>query len=308
MAILSAILLLALTRAELIDRFRAPSVIRVNGLVEVVGNCPPEMRREFQVPVASFVGDVCEALYAETRQPRKKLAKPGILVTIGDETNAVRDVVVRVKKRDDGEVYTQINLPAPGFADVERVRIETVKAFSRYFNPNEELDDATATARYRRAIPELRIDDQYAAIEDWMSGEKAGEDDEEYLKLSRSVLSPGEARAEDVLRFASSLYLYPAYYDAPFHGGRLQCSFREAVPLSREDMNVRLAAYRMLTPIFAYGMGHGERMNAAVEAYVLFLRELAAGVKSDEELLKLLDEADAKLKGVLDESEESRQP
>lgn len=308
MTVLSTILLLALTRAELIDRFRAPSVIRVGGLVEVVGNCPAEMRREFQVPVAGFVGDICEALYAETGQQRKRLTKPGILVTIGDETNAVPDVIVRVKKRDGGEIYTQINLPAPGFADVERVRIETVKAFFRYFKAGEEIDDATAAARYRRAIPELRIDDQYTAIEDWMSGKKGGEDDEEYLKLVRSVLSPGKARLEDILRFSSTLYLYPAYYDAPFLGGRLQCSFREAVPLSREDVNIRLAAYRMLSPIVAYGMGHGERMNAAVEAYVLFLRELAAGLKSDEELLKLLDEADAKLKGVLDESEENRQP
>ena len=41
-------------------------------------------------------------------------------------------------------------------------------------------------------------------------------------------------------------------------------------------------------------------MNDAVKAYVKFLAELAKLKLPEEELLKLLDDADAKLKGVLE--------
>ena len=50
-----------------------------------------------------------------------------------------------------------------------------------------------------------------------------------------------------------------------------------------------------------FGQGHGDKMNAAVEAYAKFLTELARFKLPGEELGKLLDDADAKLKGVLEE-------
>ena len=58
-----SILLLALTRAEVLERFKAAPITKVDGLVRVVADCPADMRREFQEPVASFVADVCRTLY-----------------------------------------------------------------------------------------------------------------------------------------------------------------------------------------------------------------------------------------------------
>lgn len=308
MSTIAAILCFALTRAELIDRFKAPSVTRVGNMVEVVGNCSPEMRREFQVPVAVFVGDICEALYGGTGIPRRKFATPAIRVTIGDSTNRVDDVIVGTDRNDDGEVVTRMLLPSPGFTDIARMRIETVKAFWRTMKDGAELDDAQAEALYRKTDPESRIADAYASVASWLIGEKGDGDDEEFLKLFRSVLAPGVVREEDVVRFSSRLYLYPASFDAPFCGEHHQCSFREAVSIARKDPNVRLAAYLKIPSLAAYGTGRGERMNAAVDAYLRFLKELAAMKVTDEELFRLLDEADAKLKGVLDEGEENRQP
>ena len=46
MAICSVLLAAALTRAELIERFKAPPLTKVSGLVQVVADCPAEMRRE----------------------------------------------------------------------------------------------------------------------------------------------------------------------------------------------------------------------------------------------------------------------
>ena len=54
MGFFSAMLVLALTRAEIIDRFRAPPLTKVGGLVQAVGECPSDMREEFLAPVAEI--------------------------------------------------------------------------------------------------------------------------------------------------------------------------------------------------------------------------------------------------------------
>ena len=102
MNVLAAILLCALSRAELIERFRAPVVTQVDGLVSVRANCPADMRREYQLPIAGFVSDVCRTLYAGCRIKQKRFAQPGIVVTIGDVRTNVTNVVSRVQTRSDG--------------------------------------------------------------------------------------------------------------------------------------------------------------------------------------------------------------
>ena len=102
------------------------------------------------------------------------------------------------------------------------------------------------------------------------------------------------------MTFASRLFLYPELYAMPFCGKYAACSFRDAVLFAKEDPFVRLAAYQKIQSLMLFGSGHGDKMNAAVTAYARFLAELARFKLSGEELLKLLDDADAKLKGVLE--------
>ena len=45
LTLIATILLAALTKAEIIDRFRAAPVTQLDGLVQVYGDCPADMRR-----------------------------------------------------------------------------------------------------------------------------------------------------------------------------------------------------------------------------------------------------------------------
>ena len=63
MLVLTTALLLALSRAEIIERFKAPVVTQSDGLVKVYANCPEDMRREFQTPIARFAADTVQMLY-----------------------------------------------------------------------------------------------------------------------------------------------------------------------------------------------------------------------------------------------------
>ena len=58
LTLIATILLAALTKAEIIDRFRAAPVTQLDGLVQVYGDCPADMRRDFQLPVASFTSGI----------------------------------------------------------------------------------------------------------------------------------------------------------------------------------------------------------------------------------------------------------
>ena len=299
MVLLSAILLFALTRQEIIERFRAEPVTKVSGLVQVVADCPADMRREFQTPVAGNVAEICRTLYrGETMQPLR-FDLPAIIVHIGDVRTNIANVVARPSKRDDGSSVTRIYIPSPGFADLGVLRTEVVKAFYRAVK-GEELDDAAAVAKLRAADPVLRANDDYEAIERWLAGKGVAEDDEHYMKLCRSVITPGLARESDVLRFASRLRLYPPSYDAPFCGKYASCAFAEAVDFAKEDRRIRVVAFDKAPLVIAYGGGRGEELLAAAEAYSRFLFDLAAYVKPREELLAELEEADAKLNVALE--------
>lgn len=297
MTVVAAILLAALSRAEIIERFRSPVLRQVDGLVEVHADCSRELRREHQTPVADFVSTVCRRLASAETKALGHFAVPAIVVHIcGGVTNDT-NVVVRVD-RSAATPSTHLYLRSPAHADQGRLRTETVKAFYRAVK-GEELDDEAALKALRSAIPELRIADEYADLAAWRSGDVGARELERYLKLMRSVLDPGRAHSEDVATFASRLYLYPPQFDLKFAGSYHECSFREAIALAAKDPCVRYAAFLKRNQLLLYGGGRGAEMFAAAQAYADFLMELARYRKSPAELEDLLDEADAQLKGVV---------
>lgn len=283
---------------------KAPPITKVSGLVEVVATCPADLRREFQMPIATYVSDICTKLYSGLGEKAVRFEEPGIVVYLGDVRTNRTDIIVRPGVRSGGAKYTRLTLPAPAFTDLDQLRRETVKAFYVAVK-GKTLDDTEADRMFREADPELRIDDAYRSIARWRRGRyEDGHDDEYYLKLSRSVLQPGVARTADVLRFASRLYFYPDAYAAPFAGTSTCCSFREAIALAKKDIRIRLFAYSKYPLIIVYGGGHGEDLQAAATAYAEFLRELAAYEKSEAELGRLLDAAEAKLNAAMEAAKE----
>ena len=302
MTLLASIALLALTRAELLDRIKAEPVTQLDGLVQVYGDCPADMRREFQLPIASFVSEICRKLYAADNRRPQKFPEPGSIVRIGDVRTNIAEGVSRPATRANGAKFTRIYVPSPSGADLVLMRREVVRAFFRAVD-GLDLDDASADKRLRAADPFTRLEDIQAEVAAWRErGEYAeGRTDDDYLKLLRGVHLPGVATRADVLTFASRLYLYPSLYGVPFCGKYTSCPFREAVSIARDDPAVRFAALAKMRSLVLFGQGHGDVMNAAVDAYAKFLAELARLKLSDEELLKLLDDADAKLKGVLEQ-------
>ena len=291
MSPLFAIFFFALTRAEIIERFRASPVTRVDGLVQVIADAPADMRKEYQMPIAGFTGDLCMKLYGGVKEKPKKFNEPGIIVYIGDCRTNDASVIARPATRPDGTPFTRIFLPAPGYADTEKLRLETVKAFYRAVK-GETLDDAAALAAVIDCDPELRARSRYLDLERWLEGEQTEEDDEYHLKLTRTVLLPGVAYKSDVLRFASRLYLYPGAFDLPFLGRYRSLDLRRAVKFARKDARIRIAAYLKAQPVAVFGCGRGEELNEAALAYSRFLLDLAASKKTEKELLDQLEEAD----------------
>ena len=286
--LLLSIALLALTRAEIIERMKAPVVTQAEGFVQVFADCPEDMRREFQLPIARFAADVVRTLEAVRKPSRRSGRSAGIIVHIGDVRTNLTEVTARAVTNDT-RVFTRIRVRAPAYADIERFRVEVVKAYFRAALA-EEIDDAAAVRAWRRANPDMRIADDRRALEDWFCHGIGS--DENGLRLMRKILKPGFASRRDVLIFASRLYLYPPQYDLRFVGGLDKMSFRDAIAASRKDLLLRLVALARADMLPVFGGGRGDSLTAAAEAYRKFLLELARGEKSDEELADLLDEAD----------------
>jgi len=287
----------ALTRAEIVDRFRAVPVVKLEGLVQVVPDCPADMRREFQLPVAGFVADTCRALYAAEMRRPKRFDEPGIVVYIGDIRTNVTNVVVRVNERAGGAPYTRIYLPAPGHADRRALSLAAARAYFLAVR-GETVDDAKAWHALVSSNPEMRAGETCERLADWSErGVYAdGMDDEAYLKLSRKVLLPGRLTKHELNEFAARLYLYPLSFDAPFCGKYAMLDFRTAVGLRHKDPLVRFAAFVKAKQVLIYGAGRGEELQAAAEAYSEFLTELGRAEKTDGELLALLATAEGRLR------------
>lgn len=289
---LATLLVLALTRAELLERFRAPVVTQADGLVKVYADCPEDMRREFQSPIARFAADTVQTLYQGLAKKPVRFEKPGIAITVGDVRTNVTTVTAHAVTNGT-RVLTRIRVHAPGYADLYRLRLEVIRGFYRAVE-GRELDEATAVAVYRHAVPELRVADERMKLEDWLAG-CGTTNDEEGIALMRRVFEPGKASPRDVLIFASRLYLYPPQYDARLAGKYTCLSFREAVRYAKIDPLTRLMAYLRANEMPIVGGGRGEELVGAAMAYRLFLLEFAKGEKTEKELLDLLDDAETKL-------------
>ena len=290
---LATIGLMALTRAEIIERFKSPVITQADGFVQVFANCPEDMRREYQLPIARFAADTVRMLYGGLKMRPIRYRKPGLVIHVGDVRTNRTDVIARVSTNDQ-RVVSRLYVPSPGFADLDRLRTEVIRAFYRSVE-RVELSDAEAVAAYRRADPALRVADGRRRLELWLNGEGDLKDDEEGLRLMRKVFEPGRASRRDVLIFASRLYLYPPWFDVLFAGRFHSLSFREALRFAATDPYVRLAAAAKANDLPVLGGGRSEELTAAALAYREFLLELGRGEKSDAELKALLDEADEKL-------------
>lgn len=300
MTVLASILLLALTRAELVDRLRAAPMTKCDGLVRVYGDCPADMRREFMGSVAGAAADVCRSLASAQSLKLSRFSEPGIVIHIGDIRTNVTNVVMRSSTRSNGDRYARIYLPAPGAADLRSFQLSVIRAFYLAVK-NEVIDDATAYAALVAANPDLRVAEERAELADWRErGSYApGKSDEDYLQLQRKVLKPGVAAQDDVLTFASRLRLYPMAYALPFCGKYDSCTFAEAILHAKTDPSVRLAAFVKSRQVAIFGGGRGEELASVAEAYSSFLMELARFKKTEIELARLLSEADEKLKGLM---------
>ena len=127
MSTLAAILMLALSRAEIIARFKAPVVTQAEGMVRVYADCPEDMRREYQMPVASFAADTVKMLRRGLSLRSERVSSPGIVLYIGDVRTNDASMAVRAVT-NGADVVTRIYLRAPGYSDIERLRLEVIKA------------------------------------------------------------------------------------------------------------------------------------------------------------------------------------
>ena len=298
--ILSAVLLLALTRAEIIERFKAPVITQADGLVQVYADCPEDMRKEFQGPVARFAADTVQTLYQGLAKKPGRFPKAGIIVHVGDVRTNLTEVTAQVAT-NDSRVVTRIRVKSPGYADLYRFRVEVIKAFYRSVE-KRELSDAEAVAAYRHAVPDLRILDDRMKLEDWLAGHGT-KDDEEGLRMMRKVFEPGKSSPRDVLIFASRLYLYPPQHDLRFLGKHDRLSFSEAVRFGRIDPIARLVAYRKALELPVLGGGRSPELTAAANAYQEFLLAFAKGETDEKDLKALLDAADERLNVAFEKAE-----
>ena len=292
MSVLATVLLMALTRAEIVERFKAPVITQADGLVQVYADCPEDMRKEFQGPVARFAADTVQTLYQGLAKKPERFSKAGIIVHVGDVRTNLTEVTAQVST-NDSRVVTRIRVKSPGYADLYRFRVEVIKAFYRSVE-KRELSDDEAVAAYRHAVPTLRVFDERMKLEDWLAG-RGTKDDEEGLRLMRRIFKPGESSPRDVLIFASRLYLYPPQYDVRFLEKYDRLSFAEAVRLGRTDPIVRLVAYAKAFDLPVLGGGRSPELTAAANAYQAFLLAFATGKADEGELQALLDAADEKL-------------
>lgn len=308
--ITATVLLLALTRAEIVQRMRAPVITQSDGLVKVFASCDEDLRREFQTPVARFAADTVKLLYrADNLEPRR-FESPGIILRVGNGRTNDTEVVVGVET-NAGQTVTRLYLRSPGFSDRGLLRNEIVRAYYRAVN-SEELSPEEAKIRLRRADPKLRIADERQKLEDWLSGslparemteEEVFAETEEMFMRMRKVFEPGHASKRDVLTFASRLRLYPRTFDEPFVGGAKELSFAEAIDLVKEDPRVRYFAYVKAQEMSVVGGGRGELLEDAAREYANFLFALAKDESSAEELKAMLALADLKLNAALSQAE-----
>ncbi|MBO5643110.1 MAG: hypothetical protein J6S51_03795 [Kiritimatiellae bacterium] len=300
MSLAVALLLAALSRADLVERFRAAPVLKCDGLIEVSGMCPVDIRREFQLPVASRASTICKNLYDALGIKQRKFSRPAIVIFLGSQNSTNTFVKSSFQNRADGTKYLAINLLSPGSADMEIFQREITKGFLFAIN-SQKASDAQVEKILRLADPNKRLDDEYAEIAAWREKGiyKDGKTDEDYLKLMRRVKNPGFARQEEVLDFSSRLMLYPPQFAMPFCEKYRALTFGEAINLAELDVKIRYAAWVKSSELLVFGAGRGDKFTDMVKSYSEFLRALASYTLSKRELTAMLEKAESKLKEVL---------
>ena len=292
-----AILLLALTRAEIIERMRTPPITMVQGLVSVYADCDAEQRREYQQPVAAFAAQICRTMYAGAAVREKRFHDPGIVIHLGNGRDGATNVVSQVIERADGTGAMRIKLPSPGSSDMAALRAAVARGFCLAVQ-GEDISEAAAVRRLLDADPALRAQGALERLDKWRAeGElPPGATDEDMLKIMRTVHLPGDVLRQELCVFAARLNLYPNTYRFPFVGRFHELSFREAITLREIDPRIRLAAFAKITELKVYGGGHGEAMDRLVDGYCDFLKDLAMGKDNRSELVLKLDELERQLK------------
>lgn len=307
---LALLVVLALTRAEIIQRMRAPILTRADGLIKVYASCDEDIRRDYQVSVARAADETVRLLYGALSQKPERFDSPGIILRLGNIRTNVTDVVSSVET-NGARVVSRIFLKSPAHADPERFELEVTRAFYRTVVKTEISDDE-ARAALHRANPRYRIADERAKLEAWLAGslpreaqteEEFFSDLEKMLTLYRKVIEPGKASRRDVLTFASRLCLYPRYFDEKFVGGADVLTFEDAISVARKDPRVRILAVFKARELPVWAGGRGEVVHDAAQSYMKFLFELAKGDQSDEEIKKLLEIANLKLKAAYEQAE-----
>lgn len=130
--------------------------------------------------------------------------------------------------------------------------------------------------------------------------------DERMVKLSRSILSPGEADKWDIKVFSSRLLLNQRIFDKNKGVEKMSCTFKDAIQRVESEDWIRYAAREKSLSLPFYAMGRGDELVKASHLYVKFLQTLADG-KDSESLPDLLALADEQMriaaKKVNDETE-----
>lgn len=291
MGVLATVLLLALSRAELIERFKSPVLTQAEGLVKVYANCAVDVRREYQAPVARFAGETVTALARAAQRPLVRVTRPSLVLHLGDVRTNRTDVLVRVAT-NGGHVVTRLFLPNPAQTDLGALRTEIVRAYFRAA-ARRELSPAEAREAYRQTDPDYRLSGERQRLADWLD-RADGDDDEGFRRLYR-VSRPGRLSRIEARVFASRLWLYPRTFDRPFLGRFDALSFREAIACAKGDPFVRVAALDKANELPVFGGGRGEGLQATATAYRAFLLELARGAASEDALKDLLEAAETRL-------------
>lgn len=298
MGILATVLLLALSRAEMIERFKSPVLTQAEGLVKVYANCAVDVRREFQAPVARFAGETVTALARAAQRPLVRVAQPGIVLHLGDVRTNCTDVLVRVATNGEA-VVTRLFLPNPAQTDLDALRTEVVRAYFRAVE-RRELSVADAQEAYRLTDPDYRRAGARRRLADWL--DRAEGADADGFRLLYHVFKPGTLSRIEARVFASRLWLYPRTLARPFCGRFDALAFREAIACAQVDPHVRLAALDKANELPVFGGGRGEGLQAAATAYRAFLLALAQGDQSEDALRDLLEAADTKLNVAYEEA------
>lgn len=299
MGLLAAALVLALSRAEMIARFKAPVLTQAEGLVKVFANCTEDRRREFQAPVARFAGETVTTLASASGRRLTRVMRPGIVLHLGDVTTNRADVIVRVAT-NEGVVVSRLFLPNPATTDLEMLRTEVTRAYFRAVEQTE-LSAADAAEAYRMTDPSYRVTRARQRLADWL--DRAEGSDADGFRLLYHVFRPGTLSKIEARVFASRLWLYPRTFARPFGGRFGALTFRAAIAHAKDDPFVRLAAREKADSLLVFGGGRGANLQAAADAYRAFLLALAQGEATDETLKDLLETADGLLNVAFAESE-----